>query len=107
MVRPDTRLWVVYGGGRVEYHVYPAHLYLPPDRAGWRRNSLAKDLVPREVLHHGRRPFVLSFLMRVCSGGDVYCMGPAAAPGSCEAEAAPSTASDCRLAVVTATVTRL
>lgn len=100
-VRPESRLSVIYGGGRVEYHVYPAHVYAPPDRAGWRRNSLSRDLIPRESFFLSRRPYTLSFFIRVCQGAQAACA--AAAPhsdGGCSS-------SHCRLAVVTATVARL
>ena len=44
-VVPGDRLGMVYPGGQVEYHIYPAHYYLPPDSPRDRRASLDGSLV--------------------------------------------------------------
>lgn len=69
-VVPGDTLGMVYPGGGVEYHVYPAHYYLPADSPRDRRASLDGSLVPDELYRQYEDRYHLTLFIPVFEAED-------------------------------------
>ena len=67
-VIPGDALTSIYPGGTVEYHLKPAHTYVPRDRIMYRRHSLTKSLFPRELFEAHEADYKLKLFLPVCKG---------------------------------------
>lgn len=65
---PGNALTSIYPGGTVEYHLKPAHTYVPRDRIMYRRHSLTNSLFPRELFEAHEADYKLRLFLPVCKG---------------------------------------
>lgn len=70
-VVPGDKLCMVYPGGSVEYHIYPAHYYLPADSSRDRRASLDGSLVPDELYRQYEDRYHVTLFVPVFEGEGV------------------------------------
>ena len=67
-VIPGDALTSIYPGGTVEYHLKPAHTYVPRDRIMYRRHSLTESLFPQELFEAHADDYKLKLFLPVCKG---------------------------------------
>ena len=65
---PGNALTSIYPGGTVEYHLKPAHTYVPRDRLMYRRHSLTNSLFPLELFEAHEADYKLRLFLPVCKG---------------------------------------
>ena len=67
-VIPGDALTSIFPGGTVEYHLKPAHTYVPRDGMMYRRHSLTKSLFPQELFEAHEKDYKLTLFLPVCKG---------------------------------------
>ncbi len=66
-VVPENGVSFIYPKGKVEYHLFPGHWYVPKDRVFDRRSGLKRE-VAFDRLYEDFGPYPLEVFVKICEG---------------------------------------